>query len=362
MSIHKSKSKTSNLSFNTPRIRARLKRMLILMDVWSALHSQQLRCSLHDLETKTWVVVIEVAGHSTTFLVVDMNHNPAKAVAFDEIESFDDLESVGAGAVVEDDTNYVGEAAYGFYSDFEEDLEMGLGQNKLCICSFVMQSGNDDFGVDSLIYDVYSQVSLPHNDIFDDFGVDSLIYDVYSQVLLSDRYQKARIKLLEDKDGGVAEQSGDDALIKGMRLDEGEEAAGSVSDDTEEMATVLTSTDAVSILTSGGVQVVPTAAEVATATLEEEMERDAQRMNEQIARDAEIAQIHAEEELQILIGRLDRNDEVIAKHLQEYYQVVVELTIKEKIELINELVKYQDHHSKILKYQAQQSKPLTKRQ
>nr|GEY82278.1 synaptobrevin, longin-like domain protein [Tanacetum cinerariifolium] len=45
-----------------------------------------------------------------------------------------------------------------------------------------------------------------------------------------------------------------------------EEAAKRVSDDTEEMTTVLTSMDAASILTSGGVQVVPTAAEVATAT------------------------------------------------------------------------------------------------
>nr|GEZ34812.1 hypothetical protein [Tanacetum cinerariifolium] len=36
---------------------------------------------------------------------------------------------------------------------------------------------------------------------------------------------KARIKLLEDKDGGVAEPSGEDAPIKGRRLDEGEEAA-----------------------------------------------------------------------------------------------------------------------------------------
>nr|GFD19184.1 hypothetical protein [Tanacetum cinerariifolium] len=49
--------------------------------------------------------------------------------------------------------------------------------------------------------------------------------------------------------------------------DEGREAAAErVSDDTKEMATVLTSMDAASILTSGGVQVVPTAAEVATAT------------------------------------------------------------------------------------------------
>nr|GEU60780.1 putative ribonuclease H-like domain-containing protein [Tanacetum cinerariifolium] len=78
---------------------------------------------------------------------------------------------------------------------------------------------------------------------------------------------KARIKLLEDKDRGVAEQSGDDTPIKGRRLDEGKEAAKRVSDDTEEMATVLTSMDAASILTSGGVQGVPTAAEVATATV-----------------------------------------------------------------------------------------------
>nr|GEX53833.1 hypothetical protein [Tanacetum cinerariifolium] len=55
---------------------------------------------------------------------------------------------------------------------------------------------------------------------------------------------KARIKLLEDKDRGVVEQSGDDAPIKGMRLDEGEEATERVSDDTEDMATVLTFMDA----------------------------------------------------------------------------------------------------------------------
>nr|GFC78299.1 hypothetical protein [Tanacetum cinerariifolium] len=145
-----------------------------------------------------------------------------------------------------------------------------------------------------------------------------------------------QIKLLEDKDRGFAEQSGDNAPIKRRSLDEGEEAAKRVSDDTEEMATVLTSMDAASILTSGGVQVVPTATVsiptgsgvVSTASpifttatestpytrrkdketmvesetpkkkkvqeqidvqlareLEEEMARDTQRMNEQIARD-----------------------------------------------------------------------------
>nr|GEX26232.1 hypothetical protein [Tanacetum cinerariifolium] len=53
--------------------------------------------------------------------------------------------------------------------------------------------------------------------------------------------------------------------------------------------------------------------------LEEEMARDAQRMNEQIARDAEIARIHAEEELQMMIDGLDRNNKTVAKYLQEYH-------------------------------------------
>nr|GEY34849.1 hypothetical protein [Tanacetum cinerariifolium] len=78
---------------------------------------------------------------------------------------------------------------------------------------------------------------------------------------------KARIKLLEDKDKGVADQSRDDAPIKGRRLDEGEEEAKRASDDTKEMATILTSMDVASILNSRGVQVVPTAAKVATATI-----------------------------------------------------------------------------------------------
>nr|GEZ03943.1 hypothetical protein [Tanacetum cinerariifolium] len=42
------------------------------------------------------------------------------------------------------------------------------------------------------------------------------------------------------------------------------------------------------------------------------MARDAQRMNEQIAQDLEIARIHAEDELQMLIDGLDRNNETVA--------------------------------------------------
>nr|GEX18943.1 uncharacterized mitochondrial protein AtMg00810-like [Tanacetum cinerariifolium] len=237
---------------------------------------------------------------------------------------------------------------------------------------------------------------------------------------------KARIKLLEDKDRGAASQFRDDAPIKRRMLDEGEEAAERVSDDTKEMATVLTSIDAESILTSRGVQVVPTTAEVATTTvsiptgsgmvstasptiptaalifttatestpytrrkgkekmvesdtpkkkklreqidvqvareLEEEMDRDAQRMNEQIARYAKIARIHAEDELQMLIDGLDRNNETVAKYLQEYDQFAAELPFERRIELISDLVKYQDNYAKVFKYQTQQRKPLTRKQ
>nr|GFB15652.1 hypothetical protein [Tanacetum cinerariifolium] len=64
--------------------------------------------------------------------------------------------------------------------------------------------------------------------------------------------------------------------------------------------------------------------------LEEEMARDAQRMNEQITKDAEIERIHAEEEL---------NNETVAKYLQEYHQFATELPIGRRIELIKEVTK-----------------------
>nr|GEZ22096.1 hypothetical protein [Tanacetum cinerariifolium] len=96
--------------------------------------------------------------------------------------------------------------------------------------------------------------------------------------------------------------------------------------------------------------------------MEEEFARENQRLSEQVARDSKIARIHAEEELKLMIEGLDRSNEVIAKHLSEYEQAKADLSVGEKIELISELVKYQDHHAKILKYQAQQSKPLLKKE
>nr|GEV30898.1 hypothetical protein [Tanacetum cinerariifolium] len=185
---------------------------------------------------------------------------------------------------------------------------------------------------------------------------------------------KVRIKLLEDKDKGSAELYGDDAPIKGG-MEIGEEARveksterGTVSvPPVAEVSTVGVPTGSglvptVSVIFTTASVVTPYSRHKVAREIEEEMAREDQRLNEQIARDAKIARIHAEEELQMLIDGLDRNNEVIANHLQEYEQSEAELTIGEKIELINELVKYQDHHAKILKYQAQQSKPLSKKE
>nr|GEZ28828.1 hypothetical protein [Tanacetum cinerariifolium] len=172
---------------------------------------------------------------------------------------------------------------------------------------------------------------------------------------------------------------------EGRSMDEGEAATERISDDSEEMVIVLTSMDAATVLASEVVDVstgsrsiptastpveeqVPTGSDVvstaspvfATATvidaqvareLEEQLEREDQRKAEQIARDAVIARIHAKEELQIMINGLDRSNEIVAKYLQEYHQFASELLIERRIELITDLVKYQDNYAKIYKFQ-----------
>ncbi|GJW49816.1 hypothetical protein Tco_0091167 [Tanacetum coccineum] len=94
--------------------------------------------------------------------------------------------------------------------------------------------------------------------------------------------------------------------------------------------------------------------------LEEEFALEDQRIREQAERDSEIARIHAQQELDMMIAELDRSNEMVAKHLSEYEQVEAELSHDEKVELINELLKYQRNLAQIKKYQAQQSKLTTK--
>nr|GEZ17238.1 hypothetical protein [Tanacetum cinerariifolium] len=169
---------------------------------------------------------------------------------------------------------------------------------------------------------------------------------------------KARVKFLEDKDRGRAEPTQEDAPIKG----------GIIEIEEEQMRSPI-----IGAKDKGKQKVVESKvpkkrkiqeqidAQVARE-MEEEFARENKRLSEQLARDSEIERLHAEEELKMMIKGLYRSNEVITKYLQEYEQAAADLTVREKIELINELVKYQDHHAKILKYQAQQSKPLSKKE
>nr|GFD39114.1 hypothetical protein [Tanacetum cinerariifolium] len=63
-----------------------------------------------------------------------------------------------------------------------------------------------------------------------------------------------RVKVLEDKEDVAATQSGDDAPIKGRSINEGEAAAERISNDSKEVARVLTSMDAATVL-AGGIDV-----------------------------------------------------------------------------------------------------------
>nr|GEY34753.1 ribonuclease H-like domain-containing protein [Tanacetum cinerariifolium] len=164
---------------------------------------------------------------------------------------------------------------------------------------------------------------------------------------------KERVQVLEDRDSVAAKHSGDDASIKGRSINKGEATAERISNDSEEVARVLTSIDAATVLARGidvptGSGSIPTAGPPTTVIstgserlqeqidaqvtreLEEQQEREDMRMNEQIARDAEVARIHAEEELQGMIDRLDRSNETIAKYLQEYQDFASELPLEKR--------------------------------
>nr|GEY62134.1 hypothetical protein [Tanacetum cinerariifolium] len=80
---------------------------------------------------------------------------------------------------------------------------------------------------------------------------------------------KERVQVLEDRDNVAAKHSGDDATIKGRSINEGEAAAERISNNSEEVARVLTSMDAATVLARGidvptGSGSIPTAGPPAT--------------------------------------------------------------------------------------------------
>nr|GEW65271.1 hypothetical protein [Tanacetum cinerariifolium] len=192
---------------------------------------------------------------------------------------------------------------------------------------------------------------------------------------------KARVKSLEDKERSREEPIQEDDLITGGIIDIGEELGADKStekgsNDTKEMVNVLSLMEAANILSSGGVAAsvspadvfptagVPTPMRIPIISAKDKGKKKVtetkvpkkKKLQEQI--DAQVAREMEEE----FARENQRSNEVIAKHLSEYEQDEVDLSIGENIELISELVKYQDHRAKILKYQAQQSKPLSKKE
>nr|GFD42080.1 hypothetical protein [Tanacetum cinerariifolium] len=99
--------------------------------------------------------------------------------------------------------------------------------------------------------------------------------------------------------------------IKGRSINEEEAPAERISTDSEEIARVMTSMDAATVL-AGETNVptcsgsIPTAGPLDTIV----------STGSKIARDTEVARIHAEEEIQAMIDSLDKSNETIAKYLQ----------------------------------------------
>nr|GFA21016.1 hypothetical protein [Tanacetum cinerariifolium] len=153
---------------------------------------------------------------------------------------------------------------------------------------------------------------------------------------------KARIKMLDDKDRGGDDPYGEDATIKGMSLEIGEEAGierstNKGSNNTEEMVNVLTSLDAACILTSGVQVSVPLAEEVGTVS---------------IPPAGEIHTISVPNASPIFTTAIVATPYSRRKGKEKM----------RKDRVVNDLVKYQDNYAKVLKYQSQQRKPLSKKQ
>ncbi|GJZ34548.1 hypothetical protein Tco_0580365 [Tanacetum coccineum] len=154
---------------------------------------------------------------------------------------------------------------------------------------------------------------------------------------------KTRIKTLEDNEKMRAGFAQEDAPnIRGV--DQGKDlvkkSTDKGSESTGEMANVLSTLEAANILASGGSKSVftTTSSTIATASTD----------------------VPLLFPLLVEVFPLLLSNEMVSKHLSEYEQAKAKLSHDEKVELINELLKYQRDLAQIKKYQAQQSKLTTK--
>nr|GEW62137.1 hypothetical protein [Tanacetum cinerariifolium] len=146
---------------------------------------------------------------------------------------------------------------------------------------------------------------------------------------------------------------------EGRSMDEGEEATERTSDDTEEMETVLTSIDAATVLAIGAAEVPIGSGSILTAGPPAAEEKKRQRSHGGVCTSKETESSIVDRCLGCQrIGRATRE----RGSEKEYHQFASELPIERRIELITDLVKYQDNYAKIYKFQSQQRKPWTKKQ
>nr|GEZ51110.1 hypothetical protein [Tanacetum cinerariifolium] len=130
---------------------------------------------------------------------------------------------------------------------------------------------------------------------------------------------KERVKVLEDKEDFAVTQSGDDAPIKGRSINEGEAADERISNDSKEIARVLTSMDAATVL-AGGIDVPTSSGFIPTAG----------------------------------------PPAIVTSTANEVGPTASPIVTKRKGKEV--MVKYQDNYSKVYKFQSQQRRPMTKKQ
>nr|GFB29303.1 hypothetical protein [Tanacetum cinerariifolium] len=128
-----------------------------------------------------------------------------------------------------------------------------------------------------------------------------------------------------------------------------------LEDREEEIARVLTSIDAATVL-AGGIDV-PTGSVMLVPLL-------VQLLQEERAKKLwwSLTLQRRRNYKNRLMPSLDKSNETIAKYLQEYQEFASKLPLEKRIELISDLVKYQDNYSKVYKFQSQQRRPMTKKQ
>nr|GEZ37379.1 hypothetical protein [Tanacetum cinerariifolium] len=175
-----------------------------------------------------------------------------------------------------------------------------------------------------------------------------------SSTLPHDSAPRERVKVLEDKEDVAVTQSGDDAPIKGRSINEGEAAAKRIKGidvPTGSGFIPIAGPPATVIFTCS--EVGPTASSIATRRKGKEVMVESDTLKKKRLQD----QIDA----QGMIDSLDKSNETIAKYLQEYQDFASELPLEKRIELISDLVKYQDNYSKVKDFIPMGSKDETKR-